>query len=528
MVKVARAVDYAHQHGVLHRDLKPSNILLDAQGEPHLTDFGVAKVLSHAGSSLTASGAVMGTPSYMAPEQAVGHSKRVTTAADIYSLGAVLYEMLTGHGHPPFRAETPVATLKQVVEQEPKHPSTFKADLESDLGTICMKCLEKEPHRRYASAGAMADDLERWLDKKPIEARAAGPFLRAQRWMQRNPAPMLVMLTLCLGLTGCLVLLHFAHEAKLSKEHALEALKSELNSRLNDLWLDTNRVASERVRADALAAYANWTWTSMPGPTNRLRFGAYTYTKPAEMLKTFAPMLLSLGNAMARVLNERVESEVHIFRSYESALEALEGGLLHFMRMGPASYVQIKDRSPRVELLVGQVHTEPLSVAIFTHVDSTIGAVSDLRGKSFAFCDPNSTAGNYMAKRVLVKAGLRRLNLGRCSHFLSQADVIDSVARQEFAAGAANIDLVEKYEGKFRIIEKFPLAKLGLCYVAGPSLESRVISRLRECLLALKAQSVLANLESTVTGFQILDEHEFNDLRGIMLQADEFGPVQEE
>src|SRR6266545_1874431 len=156
----ARAVDFAHQHGVLHRDLKPSNVILDHAGEPHLTDFGVAKVLGLDASSLTASGAIMGTPSYMAPEQAAGQSKRITIAADVYSLGAILYAMLTGQ--PPFRGETPVETLRQVIEQEPKHPSTFKDGMDCDLATIAMKCLEKEPSRRYPSAAALADDLERW------------------------------------------------------------------------------------------------------------------------------------------------------------------------------------------------------------------------------------------------------------------------------------------------------------------------------------------------------------------------------
>src|SRR6266545_972780 len=160
IAKVARAVDFAHQHGVLHRDLKPSNVILDHAGEPHLTDFGVAKVLGLDASSLTASGAIMGTPSYMAPEQAAGQSKRITIAADVYSLGAILYAMLTGQ--PPFRGETPVETLRQVIEQEPKHPSTFKDGMDCDLATIAMKCLEKEPSRRYPSAAALADDLERW------------------------------------------------------------------------------------------------------------------------------------------------------------------------------------------------------------------------------------------------------------------------------------------------------------------------------------------------------------------------------
>jgi len=289
MAKVARAVDYAHQHGVLHRDIKPSNVILDRQGEPHLTDFGVAKVIEHAGSSLTASGAIMGTPSYMAPEQAAGQSKHVTTAADVYSLGAVLYAMLTGQ--PPFRADTPVETLKQVVEQEPKHPSTLKESLDHDLATICMKCLEKESQRRYSSAVALAEDLERWLRKEPIEARPVGRATRWRRWTQRNPAPTALILSLFIGLAACLALLHVARQARsaaekdrLEKEHALEVVKVGLDNRLDELWRDSNRGASERITAAELAAYAGSDWSGRSDLTNRFAFGAYTYTKPGRLL----------------------------------------------------------------------------------------------------------------------------------------------------------------------------------------------------------------------------------------------------
>src|SRR5262249_27072981 len=167
------------------RDLKPSNILLDAQGQPHLTDFGLAKLIEKE-STLTHTHAVLGTPAYMSPEQARGETKEVTTAADVYGLGAVLYETLTDS--PPFGGGTSMETIRQVLDQEPRRPSIFNPAVDSDLEIICLKCLEKEPSRRYGSAEALADDLDRWLRQEPIQARPSTTFERVKKWVRRRPA----------------------------------------------------------------------------------------------------------------------------------------------------------------------------------------------------------------------------------------------------------------------------------------------------------------------------------------------------
>jgi serine/threonine-protein kinase len=185
MVQLAEAVQFAHQSGIVHRDLTPANVLLATDGTPKVTDFGLARRLE-GGSGLTLSGIPMGTPSYMAPEQARGEKGAVGPSTDVYALGATLYEMLTGR--PPFRAETSTGTLQQVLHDDPVPPSRLNPAVPRDLQTICLKCLSKEPPRRYASAAALADDLRRFLRWEPIAARRAGPLERLARWARRSPA----------------------------------------------------------------------------------------------------------------------------------------------------------------------------------------------------------------------------------------------------------------------------------------------------------------------------------------------------
>ncbi len=191
--KVARTLDYAHQHGVLHRDVKPSNILLDEKGEPHLTDFGLARLVETE-SSVTHTLDVLGTPSYMAPEQAVGNNAAVSSATDVYGLGAVLYQLLTGQ--PPFAGGTTYETIKLLLDTEPRQPRVLNPKIDRDLSTICLKCLEKDPKRRYSSALALAEDLERWLKHEPILARHIGIFTRGRKWVRRNPTSALLAASL--------------------------------------------------------------------------------------------------------------------------------------------------------------------------------------------------------------------------------------------------------------------------------------------------------------------------------------------
>jgi serine/threonine protein kinase/Tfp pilus assembly protein PilF len=193
IAKVARTVHYAHEHGILHRDIKPGNILLDAKREPHLTDFGLARLVESE-SSVTHTLDVLGTPSYMAPEQAVGNNAAVSSTTDVYGLGAVLYQLLTGQ--PPFAGGTTYETIRLLLHTEPRPPRLLNPKVDRDLSTICLKCLEKDPKRRYSSALAFAEDLERWLRHEPILARHSGAFTRGRKWVRRNPTSALLVASL--------------------------------------------------------------------------------------------------------------------------------------------------------------------------------------------------------------------------------------------------------------------------------------------------------------------------------------------
>jgi WD40 repeat protein len=248
---IAEGIHYAHSQGVLHRDLKPSNVLVDALGQVRITDFGLAKKLDGS-SDLTLTGQMIGTPNYLSPEAVAGRNTEVGPASDVYAIGALLYELLTGR--PPFLAQSLQETLLQIRDNEAPSPRLLNPAIARDLETICLKCLEKEPARRYASAQTLADDLGRWLKHEPIRARAAAPLERAAKWARRQPKLALMLLATLGAVAALVATLAVAYVRVRMAQRATEAKAEESRQRLVHLNVNAgNRLVEEGELHGALA-----------------------------------------------------------------------------------------------------------------------------------------------------------------------------------------------------------------------------------------------------------------------------------
>lgn len=347
---IAEAVQYAHDHGVLHRDLKPSNVLIDESDQPHITDFGLAKRLSSPDGvmeslELTFTGQVLGSPNFMSPEQAEGRPHAIGPAADIYSLGALLYHLLTRQ--PPFQADTLTTLLKQVVETDPVAPRLLNPSIPHDLETICLKCLEKEPSRRYPTALALAEDLGRYLESKPISARPVGPAAKAWKWCRRRPAlagvTSAAVIILVLGLSGVLWQWRRATAGELlARQNAYAA----------DMLLAQNALDSENrgravrlldtywPRAGSGVDLRHWEWRYLrqlcqPGPCTRLQPKS-TPSGPAFVSQNGRVMAVRTGPAHIEVwdlLSRRQTGGLPGFESSSILGLSADGALLALRRM---------------------------------------------------------------------------------------------------------------------------------------------------------------------------------------------------
>jgi serine/threonine protein kinase len=299
---LARAVHYAHQKGVVHRDLKPANILLDAADQPHVTDFGLAKQLDDEANP-TRTGAVVGTPSYMAPEQARGQIREVGPAADVYALGAILYELLTGG--PPFRAEADEETRWQVLHQDPDPITRKHRKVPRDLETICLKCLHKSPPRRYASAVELAEDLRRFADGRPIRARPVGLWERGRKWVRRNWLwAALIGAGLCaLGLLVALLVSGWQSNQALQEAADREHAKAEEAAKQQKLAADHLQGALDFLEPMSMEVRA-FEWAKIPG-------GVFFRNQFASRARAFYQKLLADKDNPDRSVRRQIGRAFH-------------------------------------------------------------------------------------------------------------------------------------------------------------------------------------------------------------------------
>jgi serine/threonine-protein kinase len=404
---MARGMHHAHERGIIHRDLKPSNVLLADDGTPKIGDFGLARRLDGDGEQ-TRTGAILGTPNYMAPEQATGNPHALGPATDVYGLGAILYDMLTGR--PPFRGETAGDTLHQVITEEPVPPARVNRRVPRDLETICMKCLEKEPARRYTSAGDLADDLRRLIDGRPIQARRVGLIERSVKWARRRPAAAgliaLSALTV-LGLLGAGVWYTRSESAARAEAERLHAEARREQRRAADNFLLARAVVE-------------------------------------EMLTRVAREKLAHIPQMERVRRELLEKALHFYEEF-AAREA--GDDPDLRRESARALVRAGD----IRALLGDTSA---AEDAYRPAIARLSALGNERPNDSAIRQDQAAAWNNLGNllRDLGRAGDAEEAYGRAADLrraLCEAAPSDTEARRDLAACLANLGALRHQQGRF-------------------------------------------------------------------------------
>ncbi len=542
---MARAVHHAHQHGVLHRDLKPGNILVDPAGQPHLTDFGLAKMMDREGGEperapLTLSGTALGTPSYMSPEQAAG--RRLTVGSDIYRLGAILYEMLAGR--PPFQAGTVLETLRLVADQEAKRPSVINPRIDRDLDTICIKCLEKNPAARYPTAEALAEDLERWLRQEPIHARPAGLGLRTRRWVARNRLGTALIVSLCAGLAVALVLLHFMQGRATEDERRRAGTQDRFIRSVEEMWKD-EETKWVPISSTDLAELANLPPRAADPLTTRVTFGLSINQEPLGQARQYAPFLRSLEHRLEKTLKRPVLIDLRLYKSETNSLRDAARGQLDVQRMGSLPYVLAKQTIPGLEPIVRE-RTQKDAV-IFASRDASISNLAQVAGHRVTFGQTNSTI-SFWAKVHLERAGIHGTSLQSYAHLSgvkpsrkedparpkggedrdSDTQALKQVIQEVFL-GRAEVGVAPRRHfelNRYRHRGLVPLLVYRVpsdVYVARPGLDPEVVDALRKSLVALQSQEEKKVLEQlghniVIQGFDPARDDDFNDIRAALSQ----------
>jgi hypothetical protein len=387
MITVARAVHHAHQHGVIHRDLKPANILIDDTGQPHLTDFGLAKLKespasTNHGAGETLTGTIAGTPAYMSPEQASGG--RMGEASDIYSLGVVLYELLTGR--PPFGGSTPAEIIRKITDEEPRRPRDVCRLIDAELQTVCLKCLEKNPNSRYLSAELLAADLNRWLAGQPLTVHPPGLLARSRKWIKRNPIGAALIVSLFLGCTATLISLQRARSHFHEAENAKVVIVMEWLSQIRRLWSLPEEHAV-LISSEVLSVLDRRKLRSHSFEGIRLAFGliANFQDDPANIANEQAEKIGLVERLLSSTLKVPVFMDLH-FHKRQPLLTAMDEEVLESLRhcsllhLNLGAFFILRPQLPGLQPILWASSRNPDLLVVVRH-DSPLLHIQQLQGR---------------------------------------------------------------------------------------------------------------------------------------------------
>jgi ABC-type phosphate/phosphonate transport system substrate-binding protein/tRNA A-37 threonylcarbamoyl transferase component Bud32 len=525
--KIARAVHFAHERGILHRDLKPENILLRPDGEPMLTDFGLAKIWDH-DRSLTISGQVFGTLNYIAPEQAAGLPP--SRGADIFSLGVILYELLARVT--PFAAATPAQSLRLLAEEDPVNVRQINHSIDSDLAMICHKCLQKDFKDRYSTAGELADDLDRWLRGIPVQARPLPRHARVERWVNRNRAVTALLCSLVVGLAITLVSLVAIARQKSAKDRAILALRASVGADIYRAWSPKGYV---EVASEELAALLG---NEVPGITLdhlRLKIALFVHQNPMETVTQYRRLLTYLEREMEHELKQPVRLDLWLYK--ELTVESLSRDKADFVRINPLFYLDAKRTGLALQPLVRQINSNMRGV-IVSRRDLGLKSLGDLQGRSLMFGEPNSTV-TFGAKRVLVAAGITTDSLSRCSYvepdpssefkkggyFSRTGDAINAVVAGNYDCAVGLDRQIEKpqFRSRVDILARFDCP--APFWAGAPDLNIKTANAFSRAMGRLHDLSVLRSLPEDPdqpSGFERTTAGDYSELEAAESEASRF------
>lgn len=458
---IAEAIHYAHEQGILHRDLKPSNVLIDANDQPRVTDFGLAKVLTsdtqlsldHV--QLTQTGHILGSPAYMPPEQASGARSKISRPSDVYSLGAMLYHLLTGR--PPFGGGSISETLKQVETQEPISPRLLNPGVPLDLETLCLKCLEKDPDRRYQTSKELSEELGRFLNGETTHARPVGRPEKLWRWSRRNPLAAAFVVVVCAALVSSIWLLYLVNREKNKQMALVEMVKDRdranlaslkrtlgmLEESLERMW-DNRAKESIELFSEDIAALAQMPELPVTNKAAlvRLKMGMIAEDRPGGRVRQHATLLAELEARSSLSLDRQVRVDVKIYKFVEDFFADLRAGKVDFGRMAALPFLRSRRTQPALIPLV--VPATSKSGLFFTRRDTGIQSIRDILGHSVAFGDTNATV-SYWAQIRLTQSGITATDLARYEYLDSTLDFVEEVQEKGYSNAVSRIGYLHSH-----------------------------------------------------------------------------------